>query len=166
MGTCMNEKLEGDEDVKMIEFMVGDTHYGIDINMVDSIINPTAVTKVPNLQDSIKGVTNYRDNVILVIDMTRLLGYTGNKKEVGTKNIVISTKEKIIALEVDRVLGITKIGNDCISQPLSTELWNISTPLLGIVSKKSGDMVLRLDIDTIIDRLNHTEDTELQEVGA
>ena len=98
--------------------------------------------------------------------MTRLLGYAGNKKEVDTKNIVISAKEKIIALEVDRVLGITKIGNDCISQPLSTELWNISTPLLGIVSKKSGDMVLRLDIDTIIDRLNHTEDTELQEVEA
>ena len=51
----MNEKLEGNENVEMIEFMVGDTHYGVDINMVDSIINPTTVTKVPNLQDSIKG---------------------------------------------------------------------------------------------------------------
>lgn len=54
---------------KHLAFRVGDETYGIDIMRVQEIIGVLAITRVPSMPESIRGVINLRGRVMPVIDL-------------------------------------------------------------------------------------------------
>ena len=51
----MDEGIEEKDNVEILEFMVGQVHHLIDLNLEETIINSIKVTKIPNTEDNIKG---------------------------------------------------------------------------------------------------------------
>ena len=68
------EELKGALDSETIQFIVvklGDEQYGIDIKYVDNIVRMQHITRVPKVQEYLKGVINLRGEVIPVMSARR-----------------------------------------------------------------------------------------------
>ncbi len=96
--------------MQIVEFDINGGKYAVDILHIKEIINPTEVTVVPNSAQYVKGIINFRGEVITVVDIYKLLQL---EQEVGpeSKMIVYLLEDKTVAFEVDKMHG-TKLVDD------------------------------------------------------
>ncbi|OEH85941.1 chemotaxis protein CheW [Desulfuribacillus stibiiarsenatis] len=85
---------------------MGQEEYGIDIMLVQEIIRYERPTKVFNANPSIKGVMNFRGNVIPIIDMRKKFNLPKSEYDEHTVVIVIEVNQKTLGMIVDRVSDI------------------------------------------------------------
>lgn len=57
------------ELIQLVVFSLEDESFGVDINEVREIVRVGAVTPIPDSPNFIKGVTNIRGEIIIVIDL-------------------------------------------------------------------------------------------------
>ncbi len=91
---------------QFVTFQIGDEEYGIDIMLVQEIIRYQKLTKIFNANPAIKGVMNFRGNVIPVIDMRCKFNLSEIDYDEYTVVIVIEIQQKTMGMIVDRVSDI------------------------------------------------------------
>jgi len=97
------------EVIQLIVFNLGDEEYGADINQVREIIRTGTITPIPDSPDFIKGVSNVRGEIPVIIDLKARF-FLPIKKDVANKHIVITEQEKnIFGLLVDEVTEVLRI---------------------------------------------------------
>ena len=98
--------------VQLIVFNLRDEEFAADIDQVREIIRVGTITPIPDSPDFIKGVTNVRGEITVVIDLKARFFLPG-KKEVDSKHIVISEQEKsLYGLMVDEVTEVLRIPEE------------------------------------------------------
>ena len=96
--------------VQLIVFNLGDEEYGADINQVREIIRTGTITPIPDSPDFIRGVSNVRGEIPVVIDLKSRFFLPPAEREVEDKHIVITEQEKgIFGLLVDEVTEVLRI---------------------------------------------------------
>ena len=86
-------------------FNLGDEEYGADINQVREIIRTGTITPIPDSPDFIKGVSNVRGEIPVIIDLKARFFLPPTKRDVEDRHIVITEQQKsIFGLLVDEVL--------------------------------------------------------------
>ena len=105
----VHEAREEGKIIQLIVFHLGDEEFGANIAQVREIIRRGPVTPIPDSPDFIKGVTNVRGEIAVVIDLkTRF--FLQAKKEVEEKHIVMTEQEKnLFGLMVDEVSEVLRI---------------------------------------------------------
>jgi purine-binding chemotaxis protein CheW len=102
----------GEEEGKIIELIVfnlGEEEFGADIDQVREIITVEKITSIPDSPNFIKGVTNVRGEIAVVIDLATRFSLP-RKSEVENKHIVITEQEKnLFGLMVDEVTEVQRI---------------------------------------------------------
>jgi len=102
----------GEEEGKIIELIVfnlGEEEFGADIDQVREIITVEKITSIPDSPNFIKGVTNVRGEIAVVIDLATRFSLP-RKSEVENKHIVITEQEKnLFGLMVDQVTEVQRI---------------------------------------------------------
>jgi len=102
----------GEEEGKIIELIVfdlGDEEFGADIDQVREIITVEKITSIPDSPNFIRGVTNVRGEIAVVIDLAARFSLP-RKSEVENKHIVITEQEKnLFGLMVDGVTEVQRI---------------------------------------------------------
>lgn len=102
----------GEEEGKIIELIVfnlGEEEFGVDIDQVREIITVEKITSIPDSPNFIKGVTNVRGEIAVVIDLATRFSLP-RKSEVENKHIVITEQEKnLFGLMVDEVTEVQRI---------------------------------------------------------
>ena len=102
----------GEEEGKIIELIVfnlGDEEFAANIEQVREIINVEKITSIPDSPSFIKGVTNVRGEIAVVIDLAMRFSLR-RKSEVESKHIVITEQEKnLFGLMVDEVTEVQRI---------------------------------------------------------
>jgi len=93
-------------NTQFVTFQIGDEEYGIDIMLVQEIIRYQKLTKVFNANPAIRGVMNFRGNVIPIIDMRRKFNLPEIEYDDYTVVIVIEIDNKTMGMIVDRVSDI------------------------------------------------------------
>ena len=76
----------GTNELELLEFIVGDNNYGINIAKVNEIMIDVEVTPIPNAPESVEGVFIPRDKMISVIDLHKVLH---SKNSGSDRNIFI-----------------------------------------------------------------------------
>jgi len=96
-------------EVLQLIFNLGGEEYGANINQVREIIRTGTITPIPDSPDFIKGVSNVRGEIPVIIDLkARFL--LPQDKDVKSKNIVITQQEKnVFGLLVDEVTEVLRI---------------------------------------------------------
>ncbi|MEE8179635.1 MAG: chemotaxis protein CheW, partial [bacterium] len=95
--------------VELIVFNLGDEEFAADIEQVREIIRRGTITPIPDSPDFIKGVTNVRGEITVVIDLKARF-FLPLKREVESKHIVITEQEKnLYGLMVDEVSEVLRI---------------------------------------------------------
>ncbi|MGM0378671.1 MAG: chemotaxis protein [Bacillota bacterium] len=107
----------GTGEVEILHFKVAGENYAINVVKVKEILNINNVSKVPNSDPAVAGVSLIREDVMSVIDMKYVL--EGVKKEdiENSMSLVCEFNQLKVVFAIDEVLGITRIGWDDINKP-------------------------------------------------
>lgn len=103
--TSIDNLFENETELQLVVFQLGKEEYGIPIKIVQEIIMPQEMTKIPRAPKFIEGVINLRGNIVPVID--------GCKRFQVDRSLSGKTAadERIVVIDIDKqVLGI--IVND------------------------------------------------------
>lgn len=100
---------EGAKITQLIVFKLGDEEFSAEISQVREIIMAGVITPIPDSPEFIKGVTNIRGEIGVVIDLKARF-FLPAKKEIESKHILITEQDKnLFGLIVDEVTEVLRI---------------------------------------------------------
>lgn len=138
----------GTNELELLEFTLGNNHYGINVAKVREILNFQPVTPVPNSHASVEGIFMPRDEMISVINLKKCINLPEDNKDGGF--FIITNFNKLnIAFHVDAVLGIHRISWADIILPEVTVSSSDQAVSTGVV-KMNGKLIVILDFEKII----------------
>lgn len=112
------ELLEEDaQKGKFMTFQAGKEFFGISISYVNEIIAMQPITKVPEVEDYIKGLINLRGKILPVIDVRARFRMEPLEYTDRTCIMVINVKSTIVGLIVERIPEVDTIQDDDIVPP-------------------------------------------------
>jgi len=141
----------GTNELEILEFALGDNHYGINVAKIREILQYQQVTPVPNTHPSVEGIFMPRDTMITVINLRRCLGMDD-----GTEDglfIVTNFNKLDIAFHVDQVIGIYRVSWEDIVKPDSTLNGQDGSVSTGVI-KMNGKLVVILDFESIVSSIS------------
>lgn len=137
----------GTNELEILEFTLGENHYGINVAKIREILSYQKVTPVPNTHPSVEGIFMPRDTMITVINLKSCLGMEV-KGEEGL--FIITNFNKLdIAFHVDQVVGIHRVSWNEIIKPDSTINGQEGSVATGVI-KMEGKLVVILDFEAIV----------------
>ena len=141
----------GTNELEVLEFTLGDNHYGINVAKIREILQYTPVTPVPNSHPSVEGIFMPRDAMITVIDLKKCLGLP----ETDEKGLFIITNfNKLnVAFHVDEVIGIHRVSWENIIKPDSTIQGRDGSTATGVI-KMNDKLVVILDFESIVSSIS------------
>jgi len=144
-----DEQVEVEEYVQQITFLVDTEEYGVDALRVQEIIRYLTPVKVPNAPEPIRGVINFRGEVIPIVDLRKTFGLNPLEIDQYTVIVILETEGKIFGIVVDRILDIVNIP---VSKINDSSMGNsqANRKFLKAMVKFEGRLILILDLDMII----------------
>ncbi len=137
----------GTNELEILEFTLGDNHYGINVAKIREILPYSPVTPVPNTHQSVEGIFMPRDTMITVVNLRDCLGLPPIDKD-GL--FIITNFNKLdIAFHVDEVVGIHRVSWDAIIKPDATLNNEGHSTATGVV-KMNDKLVVILDFESIV----------------
>jgi purine-binding chemotaxis protein CheW len=95
-----------DPQKSLVEFIVGEVHYAIDIAHVREIVNPLLITPLPHTPLEVCGVADHRGEVVPVVDLRVRFGLPPVEATRTTKWILVNAPRGLIGLVVDAVTEV------------------------------------------------------------
>jgi len=141
---------EVDDELPYVTFTLGSESFGINLKMVEEIIELPAVTKVPDAPPYVLGVICLRDQVLPLLDFIQLLHAEPAEQPVqGDMVILLSFGRAKLGIVVDGIQEIIRIKEEDILPPPQTLSEREAADLEGIVLR-SDRMVSLLKVMDII----------------
>ncbi|WP_218070367.1 chemotaxis protein CheW [Desulfuribacillus alkaliarsenatis] len=135
---------------QFVTFQIGDEEYGIDIMLVQEIIRYQKLTKVFNANPAIKGVMNFRGNVIPIIDMRKKFKLPEIEYDDYTVVIIIEINKKTMGMIVDRVSDILSFDAEEIQVVDREFVEDVMTEHLKAMAKKDNRIIMLLDSNRVM----------------
>lgn len=138
----------GTNELEVLEFTLGNNHYGINVAKIREILTYQPITPVPNAHPHIEGIFMPRDTMITVVNLKRCLGMQEGEQDKGL--FIITNFNKLnIAFHVDQVFGIHRVSWESIIKPDSTINTEENSASTGVI--KMGDkLIIILDFEKIV----------------
>ena len=138
----------GTNELEVLEFTLGNNHYGINVAKIREILTYQPVTPVPNSHPSVEGIFMPRDTMITVVNLKRCLGMPESAQGEGL--FIITNFNKLnIAFHVDTVVGIHRVSWEAIIKPDSTINTEQNSASTGVI-KMDNKLIIILDFEKIV----------------
>lgn len=139
-----------DSEIQHVVFSIYTEEFGIDILNIKEVIKYSPPLKVPNVGPCVKGVINFRGDVIPIMDLRGIFGLKAVNFDENTAIVVVGIKNKIFGLIVDRVNDVISIPEALIRpfQEFNSGAKSMYVKAIGEVSKR---MVFLLDLSKIVE---------------
>jgi len=145
-------KKKAEEEAKinqLIVFNLGDEEFGAEIGQVREIIRAGSVTPIPDSPQFIKGVSNVRGEITVVIDLKERF-FLPVKKEIEGKHIIITEQKKnLFGLMVDEVTEVLRIPETDI-KPTPELVTRIDRVYISGVLTLEGRLIMLLDLSKVL----------------
>ena len=137
----------GTNELEVLEFTLGDNHYGINVAKIREILQYMPVTPVPNTHPSVEGIFMPRDTMITVINLKNCLNLP-QTDEMGL--FIITNFNKLnVAFHVDQVIGIHRVSWENIIKPDETLTGEQGSTATGVI-KMDDRLIVILDFEAIV----------------
>lgn len=141
----------GTNELEILEFTLGENHYGINVAKIREILQYQPITPVPNSHPSVEGIFMPRDTMITVISLRSCLGMEPAEDE-GL--FIITNFNKLnIAFHVEQVIGIHRVSWEAIIKPDSTINTKGASTSTGVI-KLEDKLVVILDFESIVSEIS------------
>lgn len=142
----------GTNEVEIIVFNVGDNLFGINVLKVREIINPIEITSVPRSHEYVEGIINLREDIIPLINLSRVLDIPPTDTPEQDKFIIAEMNQLKIAFRVNNIKRIYRLFWTDIEKP--DELSSVEQTYAIGYSKIDREMVILIDFEKIIVEIN------------
>lgn len=137
---------------KYLAFRVGAESYGLGILRVQEVIGMTAITRVPQMTEAVRGVINLRGRVIPVFDLR--VAFATPKEDTEVTCIVIAQvdygdRDVTVGFIADEIRGVIEIGETEMGPVPEFGKGRQAPFLIGMATTESGVM-MALDIDKVM----------------
>lgn len=154
----------GTNELEVLEFTIGQNHYGINVAKVREIIACQSVTPVPNSHKDIEGIFMPRDTMITAINLAGHLNLPQIPANQGM--MIITNFNKLnIAFHVQAVCGIHRVSWADIIKPDSTINTADSSIATGII-KVNEKLIIILDFEKIVTDISPETGLKVSDIDA
>jgi purine-binding chemotaxis protein CheW len=147
-------------EVQVVEFLLGNEQFAIDLFEVKEIVEYTRVTELPNTPPHIKGIIDLRGEIYTILDLKAKLKVKNDKlvRDEDTKVIVLDEKitNSKIGVMVDDVLNVSTFSMTQIDRSSAsigvkdTCIIGIIRKILKVAGKDTTDLVILIDIKKLL----------------
>jgi purine-binding chemotaxis protein CheW len=134
---------------ELLEFVVGQQDFCIDVMSVREIRGWTPTTMLPHSQEFVRGVINLRGAVLPIIDLAVRLGFPPVETMAKHVIIVVKVKNQMAGLLVDAVSDILTIGEDDILPPPDVTCDTAERFVSGLLAL-DGRMVSHISLESVL----------------
>lgn len=145
---------------KVIVFDLNNEEYGIPVKNVKSIEKIQFITRVPKVNDFVKGVINLRGVVTPIIDLRLRFNFEEKKYNERTRIIIVTFEDKEVGFIVDSANDVIDIPSDCVESAPEVVGEQEHDYIEGI-AKLDKRLLIILDLEKV---LNMNEDADLNVV--
>lgn len=139
----------GTNELEILEFVVGENRYGINVAKIREILQYTPAVPVPNADPCIEGIFMPRDEVITSISLSKVLNLPESNEIKNDLYIVTYFNNTNAAFHVHSVVGIHRVSWEEVLKPDATLNGQGKGVATGIV-KLDGRLIVLLDFEKII----------------
>ncbi len=151
----MNELRDNSETGELIQYIVikiDDEQYGINIKFIDNIVRMQQITRVPKVDDYLKGVINIRGEIVPVMSVRMKMGLSEDEITGKSRIIILKTGEGdlvgIIVDQVNQVLTLDSNNVEKVRYDDKKDKHNAS--FVNGVGHYEGGLVSILDLDAVV----------------
>lgn len=108
-----------DPSKNLVGFSLGDVQYAVPIARVKEIANPILIVVLPHAPPAVVGVSDYRGEVVPVVDLRARFGLPIAEATRKTKWIIVDVAGRLAALVVDSVTEVFGTGGADLRPPPS-----------------------------------------------
>jgi purine-binding chemotaxis protein CheW len=137
------------ETNQFLTFVLGEEHYGVDILRVQEIKGYSAVTKIPNTPEYIKGVLNLRGAIVPIIDLRAQFGMPAIEYTMFTVIVVLVVRDRVMGVVVDAVSDVLDISPKDIQKAPDFGV-RVDTSFIQSIAKSTDKLITILDIDKVL----------------
>lgn len=138
------------ETTQFIVIKLGDEQYGINIKYIDNIVRMQRITRVPKVDDYLKGVINLRGEVIPVMSIRIKMGLEPDVETKSTRIIILKLEHQgMIGVIVDEVKEVVTLDNDQIEK-IAYDSKDEKDSFLCGVGKCEGGLISLLDLNSVL----------------
>ena len=88
-------------------FTLGEERYGLEIDAIQEVIEDSALYAVPLAEGALNGAINFHGQILAVIDLPDLLGFSGEQRD--HRHIVLTPEFKSMVFSVSGVERIVRL---------------------------------------------------------
>ena len=164
---------EQEEQLQIVNFTVGDGHFGTDILRIKEINLYEEYTPVPGGPEFIEGFIVIREEVVPLLDLRKIFFGKRGKVDLQTRIIVAVIGGNMVGFIVDSVSRVMTIPKKCISQAPQIMKRIDEDYIQGVVSLEQHKILL-VDFEKVLSKnkkrellnlLNEDEKKELAELA-
>ena len=132
--------------MQIVVFKLGEEHFAVETERVQSINDTMEITKVPKAPSYIKGLINLRGSIKSLVDLNLLLNVIPGKEQ--NNMIILTVKDEEIGISVDEVEEVLDIDEKSI-QKVNKEA-NKEQPYIKGILNYDEKLLTIIDIDKLL----------------
>jgi len=132
------------ETIQIVEFVLGNEHFAIDLFDVKEVVEYTTITRLPNLPSYVKGIIDLRGEITMIIDLKHRLNIPEELETSIESSRIIVLDDKIAesktGILVDDVTSVSTFDGNQVDHT-SASVSKEETSIIGIIKRKvkAGD---------------------------
>ncbi|MES1923805.1 chemotaxis protein CheW [Salinisphaera sp. T31B1] len=140
---------EESSHTEVLVFALGAEEYAVNILKVQEIRGYSSVTRIANVPDFVKGVTNLRGEIVPIVDLRLKFGLGEARYDEQTVVIVLNIGERIVGVVVDSVSDVLGLSAEQI-KPAPDFGAGLATDYLQGLGSVDDRMLIIVDIDRMM----------------
>ena len=148
------------DSIQVVEFVLGDEHFAIDLFDVKEVVEYTTITKLPNVAGYVRGIIDLRGEITLIIDLKQRLNIAEeNAKSLESSRIIVldeTIAKSKIGILVDDVTSVSTFEGDQVDHT-SASISKEETSIIGIIKrrikvkdKEINELIIWIDIKQLL----------------
>ena len=138
------------DNQQLVTFRCGNLLLGLEISNVQEINRQTDVTTIPEAPSHVHGAINLRGDVVTVIDLRTVLGFSSESENRSGRNVIIRSNGELIGLMADGVSDIINVSSSQI-EPTPSNIEGVDSRYFSGVFSSDNELVVILNLDEIVD---------------
>ena len=150
----MNELRDNTEVGELIQFIVikiDDEQYGINIKYIDNIVRMQQITRVPKVDDYLKGVINIRGEIVPVMSVRMKMGLAEDEITNKSRIIILKTQDgDLVGIIVDQVNQVLTLDSNNVEKMRYDDKKQKQDTFVSGVGHYDGGLVSILDLEAVV----------------
>ena len=146
----------------VVIFNMAGRQLAVEVSRVREVVNPGKITPIPDIPPYIKGVINYRGEVVVIVSLAEKFGFQDSTEDASSRAIIYKVGDRTVGFLVQEITEVTSFNREEVETP--DGVLKDAGYLDGVVRFRDGLVLLMdmaktlaeedlIDLDEIIERV-------------